>query len=507
MLDFLPPEEMTLEQAAQALQQGLSVAVAAERESDRTFYDTFDGLLHAAGLTCVHEEGRLSLLELDSGREVARAVMPRPEQPFGAGEVPDSRLCGALAELIEVRALLPLAQVHSRSRALGLLDELDKTVVRLTLEAPALAADGNPRLRPRLHVSGVRGYDRELEALTQRLESDFGFKRADQPLVDEAVGAAGRSPAGVSSKVDVGLQRGERAGEAAARVLLRLLEVIEANMEGTIANIDTEFLHDLRVAVRRTRSVQREFKRAFAPEPLAQFRAGFRWLQQVTGQARDLDVYILAFDDFRSRVPASMGSDLDPLLALLSARRRAARQEMAAALRSERTAGLLGDWASFLRERPAPGGRDVARPVEEVTARRVAKVYRRMVKMGRAIDGSSPAQDYHELRKKGKELRYLLELFATPLYPSEVVKPMVKTLKGLQDVLGRHQDREVQRALIRSLRDEVAALPHGPATLMAMGALVQSLGEDEQAARSEFAARFDAFAAPSQRAAVKETFR
>ncbi len=84
---------------------------------------------------------------------------------------------------------------------------------------------------------------------------------------------------------------------------------------------------------------------------------------------------------------------------------------------------------------------------------------------------------------------------------------MVKTLKGLQDVLGRHQDREVQRALIRSLRDEVAALPHGPATLMAMGALVQSLGEDEQAARSEFAARFDAFAAPSQRAAVKETFR
>ena len=43
----------------------------------------------------------------------------------------------------------------------------------------------------------------------------------------------------------------------------------------------------------------------------------------------------------------------------------------------------------------------------------------------------------------GKELRYLLELFGG-LWPSGVVKPMVRSLKGLQDVLGTHQDREVQ---------------------------------------------------------------
>ena len=66
-----------------------------------------------------------------------------------------------------------------------------------------------------------------------------------------------------------------------------------------------------------------------------------------------------------------------------------------------------------------------------------------MVKMGTAIDDDSPAEDLHELRKVGKELRYLLEFFAS-LYPAEVVKPFVKTLKGLQDQLGRFQDREVQ---------------------------------------------------------------
>ena len=39
--------------------------------------------------------------------------------------------------------------------------------------------------------------------------------------------------------------------------------------------------------------------------------------------------------------------------------------------------------------------------------------------MGRRSTGPVPAEDYHELRKKGKELRYLLELFGAPLYPAK----------------------------------------------------------------------------------------
>src|SRR5205823_2566350 len=104
------------------------------------------------------------------------------------------------------------------------------------------------------------------------------------------------------------------------------------------------------------------------------------------------------------------------------------------------------------------------------------------------------------------ELRYLLELFGTSLYPAEVVKPMIKSLKSLQDVLGRHQDREVQVGTLRSLRDELSGLPGGAAALMATGALVERLLSDEQAARQEFAERFAAFSSPSQRALVKDTF-
>ena len=120
-----------------------------------------------------------------------------------------------------------------------------------------------------------------------------------------------------------------------------MLEVIEANLEGTIADVDTEFLHDLRVSVRRSRSVQRELKRVFPPDELAHYRAEFRWLQQVTGDVRDLDVHVLEFDDMRALVPEAMRDDLDPLLRVLRARRSTARRAMVRALRSKRTTTLL----------------------------------------------------------------------------------------------------------------------------------------------------------------------
>jgi CHAD domain-containing protein len=87
-----------------------------------------------------------------------------------------------------------------------------------------------------------------------------------------------------------------------------------------------------------------------------------------------------------------------------------------------------------------------------------------------------------------------------------VIRPMVGTLKALQDTLGRFQDREVQAELVRSLGEDVRTLDDGAAALMAMGQLVERLEEQQVEARAEFADRFAAFASRRQRALVRETF-
>ncbi len=510
MSDFLPPETLTLEAARETLSRQLQLREGSVRAAARSFYDTFDGLLHARGLALVRQDGELTLVSSDSGERRARASFSGPDVYLHALELDPGRLRETLVAITEHRALLPVATVQSEVWALDVLDDQRKTVVRMTLHAPRVirGSGSTLQLRPRLHLEPVRGYDAELAALRAELLG-YGFVPAEQPLFDEAVTAAGGEPAGTSSKVEVALGYEQRADVAAALVLRRLLEVMEANLEGTIADIDSEFLHDFRVALRRSRSVQRELRGVFPPQELARFRAEFRWLQQVTGEVRDLDVYVLEFDRYRTMLPELMRADLEPLLSVLHRHRQAARKQMVRALCSKRATGLRSQWASLLEQLallPARDRPDAARPVGALAGERIGKVYRRMVKMGRMIDEDSPAEQYHELRKKGKELRYLLELFGVSLYPAEVVKPMIGTLKGLQDVLGRHQDREVQVSTLRSLRDEVAALPGGPATLMAMGVLVERLHEDEQAARNSFAERFAAFASSDQRSLVTETF-
>jgi CHAD domain-containing protein len=515
--EFVLPDDLTVAAARDLLSEHLDLRYGDIRTTERRHYDTFDGLVRDEGLTFVFEDGQLRLVAAEGVGDPAPpaqlGTVVRSEAPerLLADELEQGALRDELRSIIEVRAVLPVAHIRSRINDGVVVNADAKTVVRITLAEPAAVVSERRevQLLPRLRVSGVRGYDEELAEACKTLVDRLGLVAASESLVDEAVRATGGTPGGTSSKIEVSLTWDRRADAAAADVLGRLLEVVKANLPGTLADIDAEFLHDLRVSVRRSRAVQRELKHVFPPIELRRFRDEFRWLQRSTGDARDLDVYVLEFDSMRALLPSEMRTDLDPLLAVLRGRRLIARGEMVQAIGSERTRKLLFDWRLFLDSLPllpVEGREDAARPIGEVAGERIGKVYKRMVKMGRAIDADSPAEAYHELRKKGKELRYLLELFGAPLYPSGVVKPMVRSLKALQDVLGRHQDREVQVSMLRSLRDEVSALPGGPAALMAMGVLVERLGEDEQAAREEFAARFADFGSKAQRKVVRGTF-
>jgi CHAD domain-containing protein len=508
-VELLAPEGATLESATAGIARALAVRERPARARDRAYYDTFDGLLRAAGLTLSHEAGRLALAGSNGGPRSAQQAIRRPSRPLHLSDLPEGPLRDALRAVVGVRALLPLAQIRSHERALDVLDDEEKTVARLVVAAPSLAGS-NQALAPRAVLAPVRGYDAELAAARDTLSRELGFAVSDRTVLDEAVLAGGGVPGGVSSAVRVTIVRGQAAETAAAAVLRRLLEIVRANLEGTLADIDPEFLHDLRVAVRRSRAVQRELRGVFSPIELARFRAEFRWLQEVTGPTRDLDIHVIEFDDYRCMVAPQFRADLDPLLAVLRARRRRALLAMRRALRSARAEEVLDKWEQYLGRLPAmalDGRPDAKRAVDELVGERIARVYRRMVRDGTAITEASPPETLHELRKKGKELRYLFELFGLPLYGEAAIRPIIKTLKGLQDVLGRHQDRAVQVAQLSALLDEVAGRAHSARALVATGALAQQLLDDELAARAEFADRFAVFASPAMRRQVKEALR
>jgi CHAD domain-containing protein len=493
--------------------------VVAEPGANRayTVLDTADRRLRAAGVDLDLETGRSGprlVLREPGGRPPLVADVRRPRRNrYLLRDLPAGPLRERLAPIVEMRALLPLANVKVGAQLVRVLNADDKTVARVSLASPiALVGAGDAGtvpLTPRVDVSGVLGYPKPLGHVTAAVRRGPNGGLVDVPtsLADEAIAAVGGDPEGIRTKVRVDLRPDQRTDRAAVAVLWDLAGVVEANLPGTLGDLDSEFLHDLRVAVRRSRSVLRELKGAFPPEPLATQRAALRWVQAITGPTRDLDVQLLDWDHLVSAIPVERHAALAPVRALLVRHRAAAFRGLRRELRGPTYRHAWDGYRAFLAGDLGPAGErpDARKPIVDVAGRRIRKVYGRMLAMGAAIDASSPATELHELRKRGKELRYLLELFGG-LWPRPVVKPMVRSLKGLQDVLGVHQDREVQASYLRDLAGELAKTTGGPAALLALGVLVDRLDAEQHEARDAFAERFAAFAAADQRALVGEVF-
>lgn len=476
-----------------------------------TVLDTADRRLGAAGAEAALHNGRsgATLVVSDGGGTAPQTVPAGRRKRWLVTDLPEGPVRDRLAPVLEMRALLPLARVRVDAQALRVRNRDEKTVVRMRLAThAALDTGGQPvPLTPRLEVTGVLGYPRPLARVVTALSAEAGLVDAPGSLADEAIAASGGDPGGIRSKVRVELRPDQRTDAAAVEVLLVLAGMVEANLPGTLADLDTEFLHDLRVAVRRSRSVLREMKGAFPAESLGRQRDALRWIQAVTGPTRDLDVQLLDWDELVAAVPADRNASLAPVRSLLVRHREAALRALVRELRGPAYREAWDGYLAFLHGKlgPARDRPDAKRPVVEVAGRRIRKVHGRMVAMGREIDDDTPAAHLHELRKRGKELRYLLELFGG-LWPAEVVKPMVKSLKGLQDVLGLHQDREVQAAHLRDLADELATQIGGPDALLSLGVLVDELEAEQRAARARFADRFSDFASSRQRKLVARTF-
>jgi CHAD domain-containing protein len=116
-----------------------------------------------------------------------------------------------------------------------------------------------------------------------------------------------------------------------------------------------------------------------------------------------------------------------------------------------------------------------------------------VLRRGSRIADASPAEDLHDLRKRAKELRYLLETFPPTADPADA-RVAIKELKALQDVLGTFQDSEAQREALYSFATDMMAKDGASVrTVFAMGEIAARLQEDQDTSRAQFAAMFERF--------------
>jgi CHAD domain-containing protein len=481
----------------------------------RTWLDTFDWRLFRAGLTLEQvTSGHTAELVL-TGRdgELVAAVPTGPDRlrwPGLIDNLPVGPLRERLAPVLDVRALLPVATATSVLTQLRALNIDEKTIAILALDRMTVTrANGAHRTgtaRPpeqppaRLAIAPLRGYQAQATRLAEALRHADGVGAATTSPFESALAATGRTPGDYSGKVRVRLDGATPATQSLGVVLSALFGAVEANLPGTIADIDTEFLHDLRVAVRRTRSVLKSGKAVLPASLLAKYRPEFKWLGDLTTPTRDFDVYLLGYPSMAAGLLAASEAELLPLHQFLEHGRASAYRQLVRGLRSARFKSLASDWRGDVEQLASARGRRPA--TSTFAASRIGKAHRLVLSSGAAIGPDSPPQALHDLRKRCKELRYLLEVFAS-LYDQSEHWRAVNELKALQDCLGEFQDMDVQIAELRGFATAMLTDRSTPAgTLLAMGEIAAGLAARQAAARQQFTSRFAGFASPRGQARI-----
>ena len=492
--------DTSTQQFTAELNKKSNVQPVSQQKCVRTYYDSFDWRLFAAGLLCEIDETKktLTLIELQPKRTYTPLIVI--QVPKFAWEIDKGRIKDTLKPLLEMRALLPVLTLESRCSKLVILNKDEKTVLRLVLEE-------YDNLTNRVTLIPVKGYDKAFSRSANILENKLGLKVAHHAILTEALKQQGRNPLDYSSKLNIQLAPDMRADIACKYIFSHLLATAKVNEPGTIDDIDSEFLHDFRVSIRRTRSGLSQFKGVLPSETTAKFAEYFAWLGQITSFTRDMDVYLLNFDSYKSSLPISIREDLNPLFDFIKIKQKDAHKELARKLKSAKYKDNLSSWEHYLKD-PLPKNStepNAMLPIKELADRRIWKVYKRILKEGGAITDDSPAQTLHDLRKTCKKLRYLMEFFQS-LYSEKQIKSLIKTLKGFQEVLGDFQDYETQEITLKQFSDEMLNNKTPAATFLAMGVLIQILDKNRCKVRKDFTKRFSDFTLAENQAAFQSLF-
>lgn len=249
-----------------------------------------------------------------------------------------------------------------------------------------------------------------------------------------------------------------------------------------------EGVHDLRVAMRRARSLLATFRPLLASdtaEDADRLRTELRWAAGELSAVRDLEVI-----HDRLFVEPVTGPGSESALARLEAHRDAqtldARRQVEALLGSVRYAGVLADleafaWRADWRDSPSRTGWELVR-----------KEWRRLCRRADAADeaaGDDREAALHEARKAGKRARYAAETLV-PVY-GEAAVLLAGRAELVQEALGYHRDTLLTRALLQRLAAEAAEAgeAEAAAVLLSLHAREVVRGDESLAAYEAVRAR------------------
>jgi CHAD domain-containing protein len=461
-----------------------------------SYFDTFDWRLYREGYYLYLSGQKLFLYNFRQFKvEVAEDYKDLKGSDMSLQSGP---LFSRVAPLIGIRALIRQLDVHRSSYGYRLLNDEKKTIAYLQIDQDRIkTGKGFRKLDPIWQISPLRGYSREVGSLLQKKATEMKLAVQSEDRLKQSLQISGRVPGSYSSKVTINLTAQMPALSAMKKIYLHLLDLMQKNERGIIDDIDTEFLHDYRVSIRRTRSGISQLKLILDTQVTEKIRKIFSFLGNATTELRDLDVFLLSEKQYKAMVPTHLRSHLDPFFERLKRHRKNELINLVHLFRSAKYKRALHTWESYLQrsdpEKKTSFPADSA--IIQAACQAIQKRNLKILKLGKNIIKLATDESLHKLRIEAKKLRYLLEFFSS-LFEQQSMQLLLKNLRQLQDNLGEHNDLTIQQKYLAAYADQIRI--NGSAdvkTILAVGMLIGKLNVKELQVKDGFTDIFNQYAA------------
>ncbi len=438
-----------------------------------TYLDTPDHALWKAGIVLrMRRDGQRWIQtvktkgELHGGlSQTAELEAPAPGGRVRLDAIDDADVRDRIERIINGSPLRPVCETVMK-RTAGELRLGDGTRATLSTDAGEIRAGRQSAELREAEIELIEGRVDGLFEMVHALMPDGGleFSRLSKGARGYMLAENGRidTPVAPRTAAAVKLRRKEACEQAARDMLRECVEQIAVNMQAVEKLDDPEGPHQLRIGLRRLRSVFALFAPVLAGGEMDRLNTEARWLGQEVGRLRDLDV--VSSDIVLKQ--AEMHPDETGLAALadaLGTERKRARDQLRARLVEPRAQAFLIDLVRFVETRGWLAASDIgqsrrlAAPVARLARAALARRWKKVGKRARRLAKLTPAER-HELRKELKKLRYAAE-FLAPLFPAKRTTSFLNHLKDLQDVFGDLNDAVVLKGLFADPQFKPAADP------------------------------------------------
>ena len=419
------------------------------------YFDTDDQRLLQVGITLRRR--------LENGVGRWRLKLPDPEgrmeiEEEGGPSGPPSAIAACLSGVLRQRGVRPIASLrtHRRGRSVDgvevTLDEVEvlegNAVVMRFSELEAELVDGSPDA---------------LERVVGTLEK-LGARATDGRPKLRRVVSAPQVPSAKRSSNTLELLR--------AMIASQYLELTR-NDPLIRHEASPKAVHDMRVGIRRLRSILRSAKPMLDEQWVDSLRGELDWVAQRLGAVRDLDVQT---EHIRAETETLDDGDAvhaGALLAPLRSERFQARSALLACMEETRYYRLL---KSVEAAAAAPATRRADIPVGVLAAHE----FRRLRKHGHSPAKTTNDAGLHKARIQAKRARYAAEL-AEPATGKEA-SAFIEAATAVQDIGGQHQDAVVEITQLRRL----ARLTDNQEVAVVAGRLIERAKEQKRQSRTDF---------------------